>query len=117
MMGRPRIYGEVCVVEGCKRTHFAHGLCHTHYKYKRRKDNPKEIATRDRNIKTYHQRYKTKKRARNLVYLAIKEKRLTKGICEICKSTKVEGHHNDYTKALEVIWLCNKHHRELHKSN
>lgn len=35
--------------------------------------------------------------------------------CEICGEEKSEAHHEDYNKPLEVMWLCNKHHRELHK--
>lgn len=36
--------------------------------------------------------------------------------CEVCGSEKSEAHHNDYTKPLEVRWLCLKHHREHHKN-
>lgn len=32
-----------------------------------------------------------------------------------CKTKKVEGHHPDYDRPLDVVWLCNKHHRECHK--
>jgi RecJ-like exonuclease len=28
----------------------------------------------------------------------------------------IEGHHEDYSKALEVIWLCRTCHRSLHAS-
>ncbi len=36
--------------------------------------------------------------------------------CEICK-TKIDlqKHHPDYTKPLEIKWLCRKCHTELHK--
>lgn len=34
--------------------------------------------------------------------------------CSVCGDTKVQGHHKDYDKPLEVVWLCDKHHRELH---
>ena len=36
--------------------------------------------------------------------------------CEVCGDTKVEKHHDDYSKPLEVRWLCKTHHRELHAS-
>jgi len=34
--------------------------------------------------------------------------------CVICGSSKTEGHHQDYDKPYDVIWLCPEHHRRLH---
>lgn len=36
--------------------------------------------------------------------------------CSACKETKnIEAHHTDYTKPLEVIWVCRQCHCELDK--
>lgn len=34
--------------------------------------------------------------------------------CAVCGNEKVEMHHADYSKPLEVTWLCRKHHGEVH---
>lgn len=34
--------------------------------------------------------------------------------CEVCGEPKVDGHHEDYLKPLEVTWLCRKCHRRRH---
>lgn len=46
---------------------------------------------------------------------AVRDGRLTKKPCEVCGTEeKVEAHHEDYSKPLDVMWLCFKHHRERH---
>jgi ribosomal protein S27AE len=51
-----------------------------------------------------------KKSVRRSVQYAIATGRLVKGVCEVCGSTNVQAHHDDYNKRLEVRWLCRKHH-------
>jgi hypothetical protein len=54
-------------------------------------------------------------RAARLVSEALKRGDLMKQPCEVCGSTmRVEGHHEDYSKPLEVKWLCKLHHRQRH---
>ncbi len=51
-----------------------------------------------------------KNRARYKVGRAIKDGRLIKKSCEVCRKEKTEAHHSDYRKYLDVTWLCRKHH-------
>lgn len=55
-------------------------------------------------------------RAHYLVSKAIKSKELfrPKNCCDCNKSGKIEAHHNDYNKPLDVSWLCRPCHRWLH---
>ena len=55
------------------------------------------------------------RRARQAVANAVRDGRLKKMFCAVCKAEKVESHHEDYEKPLEVIWLCKKHHVEADK--
>lgn len=37
--------------------------------------------------------------------------------CSVCKQTiKVEAHHTDYTKPLEVVWVCRPCHSDLERT-
>jgi hypothetical protein len=54
-----------------------------------------------------------KTKANRAVYNALQGGRLTRGPCEVCGTTvRVQAHHDDYSKALDVRWLCFTHHRE-----
>ena len=55
-----------------------------------------------------------KTRAYDMVRRAIRLGRLVRKPCEVCGAAKVEAHHDDYLKPLDVRWLCFKHHREAH---
>lgn len=45
---------------------------------------------------------------------AIASGRIVKHPCCKCGSIKSEAHHKDYSKPLDVEWLCRRHHREAH---
>ncbi len=56
-------------------------------------------------------------KAYSIVYIATRNGTLVKQPCEHCLEVnwKSEAHHEDYSKPLEVIWLCKLHHRLKHK--
>ena len=56
-----------------------------------------------------------KYRARQIVLGALRSGKLIKLPCRFCNIKQVEAHHPDYSKPLEVIWLCSECHRLLHK--
>lgn len=64
---------------------------------------------------TYTPEQYAKRKARWTVIDAIKCGKMKRGTrCEHASvecSGPIEGHHDDYTKPLEVRWLCRKHHR------
>lgn len=45
---------------------------------------------------------------------AIKNKSIKKLPCFVCGDTNVQGHHPNYDAPLDVIWLCTKHHAQIH---
>lgn len=51
-------------------------------------------------------------KVRTKVFKAIKKGILKRQPCFICDNPLVEAHHPDYSKPLEVIWLCIPHHKE-----
>lgn len=55
-----------------------------------------------------------RKKARQTAANAVRSGLLVKKPCH-CGETETEMHHEDYSKPLEVEWLCTKHHVELNK--
>lgn len=53
--------------------------------------------------------------ARAKLHVYVKRGKVTKGVCSVCGEVKVEAHHEDYSKPLDVIWYCRKHHIRYHE--
>ena len=62
----------------------------------------------------YRRRHPEAYRAHNAVNNAIRDGRLKKEPCLFCNEERVHGHHRDYSKPLDVIWLCPRCHQRLH---
>ena len=76
-------------------------------------------AVRQKSSIKYKTQYPIKYKAKNAVNNAIRDGLLIKpNTCECCNnvftSHNIHGHHIDYAKPLEVIWLCNLCHVEWH---
>lgn len=63
--------------------------------------------------KAWVARNQHKKKAMSAVSTAIRDGRLQRQPCEVCGDT-AQAHHDDYSKPLDVRWLCVKHHAEHH---
>ena len=65
---------------------------------------------------TYRTKYAEKSSAWRATEQALRRGRLKRKPCVVCGAAQVEAHHADYSKPLDVTWLCHKHHTELHRS-
>jgi len=48
------------------------------------------------------------------VYYAVKKGNLKRLPCQTCGAEKSQAHHPDYSKKLEVIWMCASCHMRSH---
>ena len=65
--------------------------------------------------KLQKKRYPEKIRAREILQYNIKVGNIVRKPCEICGNINSHGHHEDYSKPLDVMWLCKVHHDKVHK--
>lgn len=64
--------------------------------------------------KRMRRRNPDKYKARNALNNAIRDGKIKRGPCEVCGTkVRVQGHHSDYSKPLDVRWLCFRCHREI----
>jgi hypothetical protein len=67
----------------------------------------------------YNKRYPMVYAAHVITGNAIRDgKLISASSCSCCGSTtKIEGHHDDYTKPLDIRWLCEACHKQWHREN
>lgn len=90
---------------------------------KYREENKSKIDKWNRDYsKEYSKNNRNKARAKDAVRRALKSGELKKEPCLAClvQDKKVnykntDGHHTDYTRSLNVVWLCRSHHMLVHK--
>src|SRR5512146_416701 len=58
---------------------------------------------------------KRKDSCRSYLGVYLRRGKIQRQPCELC-GAPAEAHHHDYSKPLEVRWLCRPHHLELHKA-
>ena len=66
----------------------------------------------------YHQAHperRWKNKVRWFTNLAVELGIIQCGLCEECGASLVQAHHVDYSRPLDVRWLCAVHHRTAHQ--
>lgn len=85
--------------------------------------NRKYLATqkgreaRYRATKLYREKHKQKLKAHSAVNYALRIGAISRWpVCAIpeCSCETVQAHHPDYSRPLEVVWLCDYHHKQAH---
>lgn len=103
-------------------------VCHLASTNAHKRANPDKVkkwhaayVERDPQYKTkrsriYRQRYPERNAAHVAVHEAVKSGKLNRPeCCEMCnRACKVQGHHEDYSRKLDVKWLCDRCHIEVH---
>ncbi len=64
--------------------------------------------------KKYRETHKEKYKAHKSLSKALYKKEILKRNCFVCGDINSVAHHFDYSKPLNVIWLCKNHHRIYH---
>ena len=88
--------------------------CNTLKSKKYRKTRTGKISIQKAAKKSLQKHYKKQLARINLNYHVKMGHIIKPKQCE-CGNKKVEGHHSDYSKPLQVIWLCRSCHANLHR--
>lgn len=76
------------------------------------------ISAKDREwLDKWKRENRIKINAKARIRYAVKSGKLTRpDRCSVCnqKRSRISGHHPDYAKPLEVAWVCDSCHREIH---
>lgn len=76
---------------------------------------PHAVARRAAYAERYRRDHRERRAAHTQVGNAVRDGRLAKSPCVFCGATdNLEAHHHDYSKPLDVTWLCHPCHRRFH---
>lgn len=78
------------------------------------KQSPEKRADYNRQYKAIPEN-RVKIRAREAVQNALRYGKMARQPCEVCGAEKTHGHHDDYSKPLDVRWLCHSCHAAEHQ--
>lgn len=83
---------------------------------KKYRQTPKGKEALKRRTINYRLNNLEKQYAWNKVQRAIRDGKINRMPCQECGNPKSDAHHQDYSKHLEVIWLCKICHVKLHQT-
>jgi len=81
---------------------------------KKRSKTPERKEFRSKYQKEEREKKSLYFKARNAVNIAVRDGRIRKQPCKRCGAVKTEAHHHDYSKPLDVEWLCRPCHMAEH---
>lgn len=73
-------------------------------------------APKDSRVGNHVKQTISKPQARRILRMALASGKVKPQPCENCGDPKTQGHHTDYSKPLDVRWLCRKHHALEHRN-
>lgn len=80
---------------------------------KMRSSSPHRLALQVKTTAIYRAQFPERARANALVNKATRNGKLLKQPCWVCGESAI-AHHPDYSRPLDVVWLCQIHHKETH---
>lgn len=75
---------------------------------------PGANLTRQKRNRDYESKHPERNEAKVAIMMAVRNGKLIPQPCIKC-GQKAQAHHDDYSKPMDVIWLCPKHHGERHR--
>ena len=106
-----------CHISAVIENRFAKVEYYREYDKRRIAENPARRDLSRKTVAAWIEKHPDRRAAHSAVLNAIRDGRLNKEPCEVCVAEMVHGHHDDYSKPLEVRWLCPAHHRQWHVAN
>lgn len=79
-----------------------------------RASQPHRIANNFKQSQAWRQEFPNRRRAQGRVAYALRTGALERQPCWECGTDRTVAHHPDYDRPLDVVWLCQPHHKQTH---
>ena len=103
-----------CTKKDVRQHRLKHPEKHREYDRERARQ-PHRAAERARRHQEYAAANQEKRKAHLALGRAVRDGKIAKLPCAFCgEAENLEAHHHDYSKPLDVTWLCRPCHRRFH---